>query len=84
MEKINLEEFILKNIEVRDSVLWSDLEPELKGLLLNFGKQLLQLASENAKTLDMEMHYGGMRAGSYYIVKEIDKESITNTINQVE
>lgn len=83
--KINLEEIIKKHFyltsdgstDVHSSI------NDVKELLKDFGKQLLKLAAENA-----EAEYGGtcidsggiMESGELYV----DKNSILDTINQVE
>lgn len=93
--KINLEEFIPKNMDVRDVVYWDDLYPELRKLLTAFGEQLLQLAAENAK-VDVSMYYPDTKPKpniqevlcDHYHDREwhlsVDKETIINTMDQVE
>ena len=76
MKKINLEEIISKvadiYVEDKDGYRIFNIE-DVKNITKEFGKQLLELAAENAKTT---------------VISEIEvivnKKSITNTINQVE
>lgn len=75
--KINLEEIIENHRNNTDH--WADQDFDeycIEQICLEFGKQLLELAAENATTLkddDQNMEF--------YIV---DKQSITDTIKQVE
>lgn len=46
-------------------------------------KQTLMLASENGKTKEVEYDYGGVRAGCKYYKSEFDKQSILDTIKQI-
>ena len=74
--KINLEEIIENHRNNTDH--WADQDFDeycIEQICLEFGKQLLELAAENATTLkddDQNMEF--------YIV---DKQSITDTIKQV-
>ena len=66
-EKINLEEIILKHLKYDDSL------DGFKEAMLDFGQQILELASENA-TYDWNDHEDII----------IDKQSILDTIKQIE
>lgn len=57
----------------------------VKKMMLNFGKELLQLAAENAKTIDKKVLFDDPKEGdnAYMTIQIIDKKSITDTINQV-
>ena len=77
-EKINLEEIILKHLKYDDSL------DGFKEAMLNFGKQLLELAAENAK-INGGNCYGVTDEGLYaQFPLVVDKQSILDTINQVE
>ena len=80
--KINLEEIIASKygcVDIDDLQLEITLNPDLdiiKSSMLEFGKQLLELAAENAElTFVGESDSDGM---------DIDKQSILDTIKQVE
>ena len=76
--KINLEEIILKHLKYDDSL------DGFKEAMLNFGKQLLELAAENAK-INGGNCYGVTDEGLYaQFPLVVDKQSILDTINQVE
>ena len=90
-EKINLEELFNNHFDCytnfEDKGNYND-EPAIskdkfKELCLKFGKQLLELVAENAKTgytgTTMD-NSGRLESGKTYI----DKQSILNTINQIE
>ena len=76
-EKINLEEIILKHLKYDDSL------DGFKEAMLNFGKQLLELAAENAKTREMTELWSGQVWDDGPLPICIDKQSILDTINQV-
>lgn len=50
--------------------------------LINFGKilrkQIIQSIIENAKLIDKEIPYTGVRAGGSHFIKMIDEQSIVN------
>ena len=46
--------------------------------------KVLELAAENSELVNEEIQYGGVRAGGSYYIKVVDKQSILNTINQIE
>lgn len=75
-KKINLEEIIdtLQNgVLIKSS---QSLTIDFKIAMITFGEQLLKLAAKNAKSK--------MVSGDVIDYLEIDKQSILNTINQVE
>jgi len=90
-KKINLEEIlsnaIFKQLEgkgtdiakrtVANSSAKSDSSIFMKDAMLEFGKQLLELAAENAYVKDWYMD-------DKLVGKAVDKQSILDTINQVE
>ncbi len=99
MKKINLEELFDNNFDcyTEYDTEWSciDEQPALtkekfKELCLVFGKQLLELAAENAKLLENGIKLNSNR---FFIEKDdtfhcevevdVDKDSILNTINQI-
>jgi hypothetical protein len=55
-----------------------------KRAMLKFGKQLLELAAENAKTKYDENSYCGNTGSEYEPDIIVDKQSILDTLNQVE
>lgn len=74
-KKINLEEIVSKLASREFFEIYS---PAIKNICLEFGKQILELAAENADweaTEDCVIVRGDIF---------IDKQSILNTINQVE
>jgi len=85
-KKINLEEIFNNNFDCYTTGLvnWKEVnEPVLsknkfKELFLEFGKKLLELASENAE-VDVEMCMGQRTGGV-----SVNTESIIDTIKQVE
>ena len=74
--KINLEEILRKHTSVE----WEGISPKelILKAMLDFGEQLLELAAENAKS-----HYVVCGA-NYKDNTNIDKQSILDTIKQVE
>jgi hypothetical protein len=95
-KKINLDEFIPENMDVRDVYYWGTLDPEIKQLLKIFGKQLLQLAAENAM-VSSKLDINGKQIITENIKfvphpcdksKDVwtyaNKQSILDTIKQVE
>jgi len=86
MKKINLEEIYQNHF---DGMHYDDItDRNIKNFALDFGKQLLELAAENA---DVEEFYKGKSEridnrfyddGNGYIA--VNKQSILNTINDVE
>ena len=90
--KINLEEIFNNNFDCytnfEDKGNYND-EPAIskdkfKKLFLEFGKQLLELAAENAKTREMTELWSGQVWDDGPLPICIDKQSILDTINQVE
>jgi hypothetical protein len=72
-EKINLEEILTTAFNGK---YWDIPMEKCKIAILEFGKQLLELAAENADCIDV-----GVGAEYFY---KVDKQSILNTIKQVE
>lgn len=58
-------------------------ESSFNEAMLEFGKQLLELAAENAKTREMIECWSGQVWDDGPLPIGIDKQSITNTIKQV-
>lgn len=78
MEKINLEEIIEKHRI--DTYHWADqdfTETSIRQICMEFGNKLLELAAENAEGY----FYDEARQKMY---AHVDKQSILNTINQIE
>lgn len=78
--KINLEEIIENHRNNTDH--WADQDFDeycIEQICLEFGKQLLELASENA-----EVNSISTSDDSSGFIHEVDKQSILDTINQVE
>lgn len=92
MKKINLEEIIsqefgTRTIEVLNSAFRKDNDPRTllerwKEIIKKACKQTLELAAENAKYTGGGTHKVGHHLESEPIV--INKDSILNTINQIE
>ena len=77
MEKINLEEIIDRHRIPGGH--WADqdfTETSIRQICMEFGNKLLELAAENANTKEVEWSLG--------VYTEVNKESILNTINQIE
>lgn len=84
-KKINLEDIISKYEIIGEHYADQDFdEQSVINICLEFGNQLLQLAAENACLKSEMIPYGGVRLGGSYVSKVVDKESITNTIKQIE
>ena len=84
MKTINLEEIWMNSIQKYDNINGSTVWSIGKDSMLEFGKQLLELAAENAKIKYVD--YGNFQPGSCYESEEIpiiNKQSILDTINQV-
>ena len=95
--KINLEEVIAKNAGYIGNDYYVS---QVKKAMFEFGKQLLELAAENAKTIetsiedwkeiDYELDFNYIPLMNEWEEIEglnkiiIDKQSILNTINQIE
>lgn len=79
---INLDTFIPENMDVRDVVYLEDLYPELKKLLLTFGREILALACENAKIGNKPYDFNECNLIHEFDIY-IDKQSILDTIKQV-
>lgn len=79
-EKINLEEIIKEELYNKHLYFNKTNTVQIKNICLEFGKQLLELAAKNAKT------YTETYCSSYKEEwdKIVDKQSILNTIKQVE
>ena len=79
-EKINLEKIIKEELYNKHLYFNKTNTVQIKNICLEFGKQLLELAAENAKT------YTETYCSPYKEEwdKIVDKQSILNTINQVE
>jgi len=102
MKKINLESIILEAYGCKDVSEFqreNDISIQMtKEIMLEFGKQLLELANENAKLIDIKRmncqdhtpYWGECQCCGQYdnyeivIGQNLDKESITNTIKQAE
>lgn len=86
---INLEEIWLNSVTKFENVDGSTVWNIGEEAMLEFGKQLLELAAENATLLEegrsIESSRYIVESGNYYSEIEIDinKQSILNTINQV-
>ena len=75
--KINLEE-IIENELYNKHLFFNKINPvQIKNICIEFGKQLLELAAENAK---IHYTYDDLGVGGY----QCDKDSILDTIKQVE
>ena len=72
MQKINLEE-IIKLYSLNDTI-------TIRQSFIYFGKQLLELAAENAKLIDYSTHKTAFTAHNM----GVDKQSILDTIKQIE
>ena len=81
-EKINLEEIILKHLKYDDSL------DGFKEAMLNFGKQLLELASQNAEVENLYKGKSYEIRSSFWNDEDdqyiVHKQSILDTIKQVE
>ena len=77
-EKINLEKIFQKYS------FWKDDYSELKELCLNIIKQTLELAAKNARIINDPNSYCGNTGSKYSPSQVVSKQSILNTINQVE
>ena len=75
-KKINLEEIIKDELYNRHLFFNKINNVQIKNICLEFGKQLLKLAAENAKTEVVQMNICGS-------VRIVDKQSILNTIKQI-
>jgi hypothetical protein len=81
--KINLEEFISKSKCTYISNELFDVD-NVKAMLLEFGKQLLELAYTNINFIDDPNSYCGNTGSEYSADQILDKKSFLNTINQIE
>ena len=75
-KKINLEEIIKDELYNRHLFFNKINNVQIKNICLEFGKQLLELAAENAKTEVVQMNICGS-------VRIVDKQSILDTIKQI-
>lgn len=74
--KINLEE-IIENELYNKHLFFNKTNPvQIKNICIEFGKQLLELAAENATTEVVQMNICGS-------VRVVNKQSILDTIKQV-
>lgn len=78
-EKINLEKIIKEELYNKHLYFNKTNTVQIKNICLEFGKQLLELAAENAIGKILPMSETGVLNYS-----EVDKQSILNTIKQVE
>lgn len=75
-KKINLEE-IIENELYNKHLFFNKTNPvQIKNICIEFGKQLLELAAENATTEVVQMNICGS-------VRVVNKQSILDTIKQV-
>lgn len=77
-KKINLEELLNNNIRVNPLVDIFKYQRELKKAMLEFGKQLLELAAENVQN-DTQIY-----SNEIALVVKYNKKSILDTIKQIE
>lgn len=85
--KINTEELAIKYGIMRGYTIHSNpklAEENFNKFLKEFSKQLLELAAENAKTREMTELWSGQVWDDGPLPICIDKQSILDTINQVE
>jgi hypothetical protein len=86
--KINLDEIIDINLS-SEGRRWLDRtsnirEVDVKRIMIEFGKQLLKLAANNAKIIEDPNSYCGNTGSEYPPDKIVSKQSILDTINQIE
>ena len=83
MVEINLEDYVNKCKLLTSSGQWLGLysEENIKKSMMEFGKDLLELAAKNAKI--KEIYNEDKKLYDYPFDVIIDKPSILNTINQV-
>lgn len=82
-KKINLEEILTNSFNGK---YWDVPFEPCKRAMLEFGKQLLELAAENANIKEVEVYpFIPTLKGEYKptIKNVVDKSSITDTINQI-
>lgn len=80
MKEINLSEILedkIKKYPIKLPVYTSE---NTRQIILSAMKEAckatVNLCAENAEIKDIKINYTGVRAGGYYILKEVDKESI--------
>ena len=94
-KKINLDEIIKYQMRLQNAtdILYMDNGQQgnlkdanfiVKKSMLEFGKQLLELAAENAKIIDDPNSYCGNTGSEYPADQIISKQSILDIINQIE
>ena len=79
--KINLEEIIKEELYNKHLYFNKINTVQIKNICLEFGKQLLELAAENVRV------YEDVQYDEYdreFLIAKLDKQSILDTINQVE
>lgn len=81
MKQINLLEILIKYIptELYDH----SLDKYYLSAMKEACEATVDLCAENAEIKDIKIDYTGVRAGGYYIIKEVDKESILKTKKQI-
>jgi hypothetical protein len=81
MKQINLLEILIKHIptELYDP----SLDKYYLAAMEEACENTVALCAENAKIKDIKIDYTGVRAGGYYILKEVDKESILKVKKQI-
>lgn len=81
MKQINLLEILIKHIptELYDP----SLDKYYLEAMEEVCKSTVNLCAENAEIKDIKIDYTGIRSGGYYIIKEVDKESILETKKQI-
>ena len=86
MEEINLKEILSYYVNISDGYT-SDFSGEsfypieaIEVAMIDFGKQLLKLAAENAEIKTESLSTGDY---SWFERNKVDKQSIINTINQI-
>ena len=75
-KKINLDEIIKDGVHNRRLYFNKTNPIYIKNICLEFGKQLLELAAENAKTEVVQMNIAGS-------IRVVNRQSILDTIKQV-
>ena len=94
-KKINLDEIIKYQMRLQNAtdIIYMDNGQQgnlkdanfiVKKSMLEFGKQLLELAAENAKIIDDPNLYCGNTGSEYPADQIISKQSILDIINQIE
>lgn len=76
--KINLEEILNDCVYIDDEI-----KPMVRNAMREACRQILELAAENAEVDEHEVAES-IHGGPGYTYYEVDKQSILNTINQIE